>query len=189
MEKSRPGQERGKNENGRLKDWRLSHCNSSFAKRVCAANILMNNEYNPNRHNSANQNEEEHIRSDRPSTNESPYYAQGDHSNYGGAPPPPKKGTSGVALGVIIVGLVAVLLFSAIAGFLLFLYKGYDLSLIHILPVVALNRFLNSLAPSTRLNEYADSTHLPRFLQRQQKRDWRTEALRLRNWVPAWYRL
>ena len=85
----------------------------------------MNNEYNPHRHNSSNQNEEEHSRSDRHSPNESPYYTQGDRSNYGEASPP-KKGTSGLALGVIIFGLVAVLLFSAVAGFLFFLYKGYD---------------------------------------------------------------
>lgn len=50
----------------------------------------------------------------------------GDRPGYGGTPPPPKKGSSGVTLGVIIVGLVAVLLFTAIAGLLFFLLRGYD---------------------------------------------------------------
>lgn len=86
----------------------------------------MNNENNPYQYDPERQSGSSYNHQDYHSHNENPYDTRDDYSNYGGSPPPPKKRGGGVALGVIVVGLVAVLIFTSIAGVLLFLYKGYD---------------------------------------------------------------
>ncbi len=86
----------------------------------------MNNEYNPHQYDPESQSGNSYNHQDHHTYNENPYDTRGDYSNYEGPPPPRKRGGGSVALGVIIVGLVAVLLFTSIAGVILFLYKGYD---------------------------------------------------------------
>lgn len=59
------------------------------------------------------------------------YYDEAQGSAYGRPPQPPMhhqppKNSGSVALGIMVVGLLAVLLFTAVGGFLFFLYRGYD---------------------------------------------------------------
>ncbi len=82
----------------------------------------MSSDYNPYEQDPARQGGNSYNQSDRRSF----YEDQGGRPNYGGPPPPPKRGGGSVALGVAVVGLVAVLLFTAIAGVFVFLHKGYD---------------------------------------------------------------
>lgn len=86
----------------------------------------MNNEYNQYQHDPTSQGGDTYDRSGHYAPNEDSYNHQGDRWDYGEPSPPPKKRGSSVALGVIVVGLVAVLFFTAVAGLLVVLFKGYD---------------------------------------------------------------
>ncbi len=101
------------------------------------ATNLMNNYYNPNENNPGTSHENRNENPGSNSQNNHYFYGQGQGTYYGRPPQPqyqPPKNSGSAALGVIIVGLLAVLLFTAIAGFLVFLYRGYN-SFVDVKPI------------------------------------------------------